>query len=1603
MASSSINRASKDLYQVCVTIIEARYLAQNANPTVVVKIGNQKKRTIVREKTDNPYYNEYFVFSFTCGFDEFLSKSVTIAVYLQTFLRRLKLYSSTDFEVATVWDQPNHQFLHKWAMLTNPKDISGRCKGFVKCDITAITRGLKPNVYPDTDGEEDIEGNLLLPVRGIKVRHKARFLFAIYWAEDLPKLDLKRCCHAETRKVYVQISFSGMKGITNKQRVASKMKFLERIIFKEMFPPLCCRVRIAIKAATSGCKGRIVSNHILNLSKTFSSENERGKNQLGEDPFLSLKRPFSIGDVKSEEKTEPLGESAPSSKSKRASLGATKPCVNIRFFWPNVEWRILNSNSLLKLADFLETELEKLDDLIAVEHRQAYERYNEMVGTLSRHLSDYLEKMDTKIMEENGGTTKLDRYRMTLCREEIESIIKIVEINGPLPNNNYIRIATIHAYKYLHKIRQLCQDPQHGFPDVYVWMVTGSKRVAYASITAADIFYGEEACGRGIKCGQRVNISLTDPKDGRTVYGYDSYDIDLLLWLGNAKYLNACWSMIPAGFDNAVQTDQFPQAFTYTESHKFQLRAHVFQGRFDPGMDSSGLMDPLTRVKFHGHSMSTQVIGQSLDPFWDQTLIFPVVDIFGTRSGIKRLPPKVIIEIFDQDFCVSFPPAHFRTFSMRFLWNDSCQERRTPSTGDDGTVWNEFRGTDSQRFIRTYSVPKLQWYKFASGDDRLGDANGAILAAFELIEMGEEDARVESVRVKPAKKLYSIPKDIKPKMTTHRLEIIFWGVRDMKRVHLLPVLKPKIIIETGGVHVNSEIMESAKKFCNFQKTHVVIDLEMPDNDIYYPPVSIKAYDSRGFGCSKYLGVCFIPTVHVFLHRLITEEEYNSQLFNSTGNRAAELWYSSNVILPLPRDYNPDVEESKGLISYKLRNPAKPHLIKKTLSFVTNSKVFEMLTRCCRKKEEIIYGDDDDGTHDWWSKYFASLQVIRQITSNTPVDRETTIYLAFFSEEKDIMAGIRSPRYRRKSVATFKIYTSELETQPEFAGFQDRIRTFELVKGKLDNESRVYKKNVVGIFKGYIALYRWPHPGNVPCKTKRGRDATYGICDDYPSQESIKVLVRVYVIKGVNLHPSDPLTGKSDPYLRVVLGKTCVNDKKNYIPNELNPTFGKLFEIKATFPRDHTLTIQIWDYDATSPDDLIGETKIDIENRFYSRHRANCGLAKTYASTGYNVWRDKESPSQILQFLCMKNNLPVPEYHEDVVKIGKKSFPFNAVLEHPTEADIENCMALNVLHQWDKFPICGHALVPEHVERRSLFNPERPGLEQGKLELWVEIFQENELPMKPPIDITPHTPEDYELRIIIWNTEDIPLVDSQFLTGEKCSDIYVKGWIVHDDIQKTDVHYNSLTGEGNFNWRFIFRFSYLSSERMMVIKKKLSTFAKNETEQKVPCKLNLQVWDSDHLSPDDFLGALSIDLSRMPKGSANPKNCTLKVMDPESTTINLFKTMRMKTWLPFTYRTEAGEYVQAGKIELELILMLIDEADKDPVGLGRQPPEPLPPPNRPDTSYSWLRNPWKAFRFVVCRYYKWKIICCITGVLGALLVACAVYAFPGYFVKRLLGA
>jgi len=124
----------------------------------------------------------------------------------------------------------------------------------------------------------------------------------------------------------------------------------------------------------------------------------------------------------------------------------------------------------------------------------------------------------------------------------------------------------------------------------------------------------------------------------------------------------------------------------------------------------------------------------------------------------------------------------------------------------------------------------------------------------------------------------------------------------------------------------------------------------------------------------------------------------------------------------------------------------------------------------------------------------------------------------------------------------------------------------------------------------------------------------------------------------------------------------------------------------------------------------------------------------------------------------------------------------------------------------------------------------------------------------------------------------------------------------------------MDGEGNFNWRFVYDFLYLPAERCISVKKKEHFWSYDATELTIPPVLNLQVWDNDKFSADDFLGkisfystimfffriigALTLDLNRLYKPAKDSDFCTLDILNDESENfVSLFEMKRLKGWWP----------------------------------------------------------------------------------------------------------
>lgn len=59
--------------------------------------------------------------------------------------------------------------------------------------------------------------------------------------------------------------------------------------------------------------------------------------------------------------------------------------------------------------------------------------------------------------------------------------------------------------------------------------------------------------------------------------------------------------------------------------------------------------DPYAHVSFLHLSKTTEVIRATLNPTWDQTLIFEDIEIYGDPQTIARNPPDVVLELYDSD------------------------------------------------------------------------------------------------------------------------------------------------------------------------------------------------------------------------------------------------------------------------------------------------------------------------------------------------------------------------------------------------------------------------------------------------------------------------------------------------------------------------------------------------------------------------------------------------------------------------------------------------------------------------------------------------------------------------------------------------------------------------------------------------------------------------------------------------------------------------------------------------------------------------------------------------------------------------------------------
>ena len=439
-------------------------------------------------------------------------------------------------------------------------------------------------------------------------------------------------------------------------------------------------------------------------------------------------------------------------------------------------------------------------------------------------------------------------------------------------------------------------------------------------------------------------------------------------------------------------------------------------------------------------------------------------------------------------------------------------------------------------------------------------------------------------------------------------------------------------------------------------------------------------------------------------------------------------------------------------------------------------------------------------------------------------------------------------------------------------------------------------------------------------------------------------VRVYIYRCSNLTAQDNFIGlvdymagynsfsKANAYLQIQVGQDpsskdkgtkYIQTRDNFVPNSLSPDFYQMFELEADLPKDWKLTINVMSFSSGSgSDSLIGSTEIDLEDRYIGEQRTR-------------------------KYIAMK------AYESDLSKTLEKLE--NAELEKDERAISQLNSKLSILNR--KLDELKESEVP--VEYRPLL---KPGVStaQGIIEMFVEVLPQDRAKKVKPAKIERPPPEEYEIRLVIWETRNI------VYEGRKSIDAMIRvtydpeGYASEDVKKETDTHLGCTDGKAVFNWRMKFNLN-------------------------LPCtfpRLSFDLLDFNTFSSDEALCSCTISVKKLIKKL---------VQDGKLEITN--------KWIQLGNRNDPGEV--KGEIKIDLYFLQKSEADQKPVGEAQDEPNHSPKLKRP-TEGRGITDFLKGTIFDIA---SWKFNFSLFGTLKIIIIIAIIvvifvilFVAPGILVK-----
>lgn len=236
-----------------------------------------------------------------------------------------------------------------------------------------------------------------------------------------------------------------------------------------------------------------------------------------------------------------------------------------------------------------------------------------------------------------------------------------------------------------------------------------------------------------------------------------------------------------------------------------------------------------------------------------------------------------------------------------------------------------------------------------------------------------------------------------------------------------------------------------------------------------------------------------------------------------------------------------------------------------------------------------------------------------------------------------------------------------------------------------------------------------------------------------------------------------------------------------------------------------------------------------------------------------------------------------------------------------------------------------------MENRPLCNADLAGQTCGSLLMWVEMIDASKASDRKLTVLAPPAPNEIELRMVIWTTKGIKIVDGDHTDVKVGVDLECQEYQGHKfgypKFQVTDIHLGSVTGDAVFNWRIVFPNIVLPT---------------------VSCTIDIKVYDANLTFADTFIGGVTVDLKRYMEHVA-------KTMDP----------IESKADIPFQPPggqqapteeegggEEGGGAESLGSVQFTMWIMTQPEADNKRANKGREEPNDFPQLVTPTEGRGW---------------------------------------------------